>query len=149
MQKIKTFSQTKECPKYETKPPDGKAPILELWGMWSTLSQPLLLSPLWPGVAIQGTEAKCEIIFKMFFLFDLSNFGKNAINLNFHDQFYYSSPFLLKSSPKWVCKIRNDKESMICLTPKPSQSFFVYHIQRKEKKFTEKELFMEKWEWRI
>ena len=32
---------------------------------------------------------------------------------------------------------RNDKESMICLTPKPSQSFFVYRIQSKEKIFTE------------
>ena len=41
---------------------------------------------------------------------------------------------------------RNDKESMICLTLKPSQSFFVYHIQSKEKLFTEKEFFKEKGE---
>ena len=33
---------------------------------------------------------------------------------------------------------------MICLTPKPNQSFFVYRIQSKEKKVTEKELFKEK-----
>ena len=38
---------------------------------------------------------------------------------------------------------------MICLTLKPSQSFFVYRIQSKEKNFTEKEIFKEKWEWRI
>ena len=30
---------------------------------------------------------------------------------------------------------RNNKESMICLTPKPSQSCFVYCIQSKEKYF--------------
>ena len=49
----------------------------------------------------------------------------------------------------WVSKKRNDKESMICLTLKPSQSFFVYCIESKEKKFTENELFKEKWVWRI
>ena len=35
-------------------------------------------------------------------------------------------------------KKRNDKESKICLTPKPSQSFFVYRIQSKEKKLRKK-----------
>ena len=30
---------------------DGEVPVmLELWGMWSTPSFPLLPSPLWPGV---------------------------------------------------------------------------------------------------
>ena len=38
---------------------------------------------------------------------------------------------------------------MICLKPKPSQSFFVYHIRSKEKFFTEKELFKEEEEWKI
>ena len=33
---------------------------------------------------------------------------------------------------------------MICLTPKPSQSFFAYYRQSKKKIFTEKELFKEK-----
>ena len=33
-----------------------------------------------------------------------------------------------------VSKQRNDKESMTCLTPKPSQSFFAYRIQSKQKK---------------
>ena len=34
---------------------------------------------------------------------------------------------------------------MICLMPKPSQSFFVYHLQSKGNFFTEKEeLFKEK-----
>ena len=32
---------------------------------------------------------------------------------------------------------------MICFKQKPSQSFFVYWIQRKEKEFTEKDLFKE------
>ena len=56
----------------------------------------------------------------------------------------------LKFIPIWVSKKRNGKESMVCLTPKPRQSFFVYRIQSYEKLFfTEKELFKEKGEWRI
>ena len=38
---------------------------------------------------------------------------------------------------------------MICLMPKPSQSFFVYRIQSKEKIVTEKDIFKEKGKWRI
>ena len=38
---------------------------------------------------------------------------------------------------------------MICLTPKPSESFFIYCIQIKKKFFTEKVLFKEKEELRI
>ena len=33
---------------------------------------------------------------------------------------------------------RNTKESMICLTPKPSQSCIVYHLQSKEKFYRKK-----------
>ena len=40
-----------ECPRYDTKQSDGEVPaVLELWGMWSTPSLPLLPGPLWPGV---------------------------------------------------------------------------------------------------
>ena len=39
-----------ECPSYDTKQFGGEAPVLELWGMWSTPSLPLLPGPLWPGV---------------------------------------------------------------------------------------------------
>ena len=40
-----------ECPGYDTKQSDGEVPaMLELWGMWSTPSLPLLPGPLWPGV---------------------------------------------------------------------------------------------------
>ena len=48
-----------------------------------------------------------------------------------------------------MSKKRNDKEFMICFTLKPSQSFFVYCIQSKEKILTVKELFKGKEEWRI
>ena len=43
-----------------------------------------------------------------------------------------------------MSKESNDKESMICLTPKASQSFFVYRIQSKKHFFTEKEVFLGK-----
>ena len=40
-----------ECPGYDTKQSDGEVPaMLELWGMRSTPSLPLLPGPLWPGV---------------------------------------------------------------------------------------------------
>ena len=38
---------------YDTKQSDDEAPVmLELWGMWSTPSLPLLPGPLWPGVVV-------------------------------------------------------------------------------------------------
>ncbi len=39
---------------------------------------------------------------------------------------------------------KKQKESMICLTPKPSQSFFVYYIQSKENFFLQKKSFLRK-----
>ena len=40
-----------ECPAYDTKLYDGVVPVmLELWGMRSSPSLPLLPRPLWPGV---------------------------------------------------------------------------------------------------
>ena len=39
------------CPRYDTKQFDGDVPVmLELWGMQSTPSLPLLSGPLWPGM---------------------------------------------------------------------------------------------------
>ena len=44
---------TPECLRYDIKQSDGEAPVmLELWGIWSTLSLPTLPGPLWPrGIA--------------------------------------------------------------------------------------------------
>ena len=40
-----------ECPAYDNKRSDGEAPVmLELWGIRSTPSLPLLPDPFWPGV---------------------------------------------------------------------------------------------------
>ena len=50
--------------------------------------------------------------------------------------------FLLKFSPSWVSKKRNDKESMICLTPKPCQFLCLPYIKQR-KKNAETELFKE------
>ena len=35
-----------ECPEYDIKPSNCKAPALKLWGMWSTPSSLLLPGPL-------------------------------------------------------------------------------------------------------
>ena len=52
LQRGKTpHTHTHKCPGYDTKQSDGEIPVmLELWGMWSTPSLPLLPGPLWPGV---------------------------------------------------------------------------------------------------
>ena len=31
---------------------DGEAAVLEIWGVWSTPTSPLLLGLLWPGVVV-------------------------------------------------------------------------------------------------
>ena len=84
-------------------------------------------------VTRQGTEPKYGIIFKTFFLSLISLIfeknktkqnktkQKNATNPKFYDLLYYSSTFSLKFGPIRVSKNRNDKESMIHLTPKPNQ----------------------------
>ena len=47
----KIIISLKECPGYDTKQPDGEAPVmLEFWGMCSTSSLPSLPCPLWPRV---------------------------------------------------------------------------------------------------
>ena len=51
-----------------------------------------------------------------------------------------------------MSKKRNDKESIICLTLKPSQSFFGFRLQSKENNFfflQKKSFFKEKGEWKI
>ncbi len=40
-----------EGPRYDTKQSDGEVPVmLDIWGMQSTPSLPLLPDPLWPGM---------------------------------------------------------------------------------------------------
>ena len=39
-----------KCPEYDIKQSDCESPALDIWGMWSTPSLPLLPCPLWPGV---------------------------------------------------------------------------------------------------
>ena len=42
-----------ECPRYETKQRYGEVPVmLDLWGMQSTPSLPLLPSPFWHGMVV-------------------------------------------------------------------------------------------------
>ena len=41
-----------QCPGYNTKPSDGKAPVFEFWGVWSTPSLPLIPRPPWPEMAV-------------------------------------------------------------------------------------------------
>ena len=49
--------------------------------------------------------------------------------------YFIQAGFLIKIQPTISEQERIDKESMICLTPKPSWSFIVYHIQSKEKNY--------------
>ena len=47
---FKSKTPSNEFPGYNIKLSDGKAPVLELWGMGSTCSLPSLPVPLWPEV---------------------------------------------------------------------------------------------------
>ena len=59
-----------KCPGYDTKQSDGEVPVmLELWGMRSTPSLPLLPGPLWPWVvtpdrvlSIGQIELNCVLV---------------------------------------------------------------------------------------
>ena len=63
--------------------------------------------------------------------------------------FIIQALFKLQFNSIWSRK-RSDKESTICLTPKPSQSFFVNRIPSKEKfSFYRRRVFKEKAWWRI
>ena len=52
-----------ECPRYDIKQSDGEASVMiELWGVQSTPSLPLLPCPLWPGVvAPDSVLSICQI----------------------------------------------------------------------------------------
>ena len=48
---VKYTDPPNECPDYDTEQSDGEVPaMLEIWGMRSTPSLPLLPGPLWPGM---------------------------------------------------------------------------------------------------
>ena len=56
LQKGKTAPTRRNvCPKYNTKPSDGEAAVLELWEMWRTPSLALLPGPLWTWVLVPVT----------------------------------------------------------------------------------------------
>ena len=52
--------------------------------------------------------------------------------------------FKLKFNTIWVSKKRNNKESMICLMLKTSQSLFIWYIQSKEKILQQKSFLRKK-----
>ena len=58
-------THTNECTRYDTKQSDVEVPaVLDLWGMQSTPSLPLLPGPLWPGVI--APDRRCfQDLFKM------------------------------------------------------------------------------------
>ena len=63
---------TNECPRYNTKQSDDKAPVVELWGMWNTSSFPLIPGPLWLTVVAQDKDLSIGQIE----LFDISTAHK-------------------------------------------------------------------------
>ena len=92
-----------------------------------------------------GVEAIYGIIFKTCFLVWFAQFLKKKKTPTKNNKSKFSWLALLfipffqsKFSLIWVSKKRNDKESTICLTPKPNQSFFVYllalYTKQEEKK---------------
>ena len=50
-------------------------------------------------------------------------------------RFFIQALFKIKIQPNMSDQEMKREKNLICLTPKPSQSFFVYRIQRKEKNY--------------
>ena len=97
-----------------------------------------------------GLEVKKGKILKYHFYLICSIFEKKGDKFKFSWFAQLFNHFLkFKFSRIWVSKKQNDEESIIFLTPESNQKFFVYAIQGNEIKMAKKELFKEKWEWRI
>ena len=62
-------------------------------------------------------------------------------------RFFISAFFKNYNSAQYEWARKSNKGSIICLTPNQAKVFFVYHIQSKEKTFTEEKIFKEKGEW--
>ena len=53
--KLVQVKRHNSCPGYDIKQSDSEASVMvELWGMWSSPSLPLLPAPLWPEVVAPG-----------------------------------------------------------------------------------------------
>ena len=51
-QTSKKATTSNDYPGYDTGKTDGEVPVLELWGMWSTPSFPLLPGQPWTGAVV-------------------------------------------------------------------------------------------------
>ena len=93
-----------ECSAYDTKQSDGEVPImLELWGMRSTPSLPLLPGPLWPRVVapervLSMGQTELNHGFKSCFLHLNCIFMQNRIVLTFK-----LCTYAKLNSLKWNC----------------------------------------------
>ena len=92
-----------ECLEYNTKPPDGVAPILELWGIWSTPSLSLLPGLLWAGVVVP-VRVPCQKE-----LFDHLTVCKQMTDVKLNCEYYMAilSP-IYQCAYKWV--VLNSKQ---------------------------------------
>ena len=68
------------CPVYDTKPSDDEATVLELWGMLSIPSSPLLRGPLWPSVVVLVRVPSMGQIYYLIILLYLKPF--NSVQTN-------------------------------------------------------------------
>ena len=54
---VVSLQPTNICPECVSKPSDGKSPVLNVWGMWSTSSFPLVPGLLWLKVVVDVSVA--------------------------------------------------------------------------------------------
>ena len=75
-QRSKTPAPKKECPEYDTKTAfDGEVSVLEIWGVWSKPSMPLLPGPVWTC-----TWYDQQILFRI----DLWKLSRSKQSLNYY-----------------------------------------------------------------
>ena len=73
-------------PGYDMKPSDGEALFLELWGMWSIPSLPLLPSSLWLGVVVP-----VHLIYR----------SNRTVQSFIRDYYWYEIELLMLNSNTW------------------------------------------------
>ena len=74
-----------ESTEYDMKPSDHDTPVLDLWGMWSNPTLPLLPSPLWPGPVVPDrvlSMAQIEISDNFLYLSPFNGEKTNDVKWN-------------------------------------------------------------------
>ena len=103
-----------ECPGYDMKQSNGKVPVMvELWGMQSTPSLPLLSGPLWPRVVVPDSvlsvgqiELNCVLMLNWIVCNRTVYMYKNGFGISLPTMVDVPSNQTIPGNKKIICLIR-------------------------------------------